>query len=122
MNFWSNPQNNPLKVLIVVVIIAIAGYFVYHHLNSGNAGSVINRATVGTTANPTTPQVVVHDGTSCATTTNHVVSYGDWDGAHNCCSTFPGQPFQGCAVASATTTITFPTSGSGMGSSTGATQ
>ncbi len=45
MSFWNNPENNSIKILLVVVVVLIAGYFVYHDLNSGNKGQVINMAT-----------------------------------------------------------------------------
>ncbi len=52
MNFWNNPENNPLKVLIVVVIVALAGYFIFHHMNAGNKGSVLSIPPATSTAVP----------------------------------------------------------------------
>ena len=42
MSFWNNPENNSIKMVLIIIIVFIAGYFVYAHLNSGNKGQVIN--------------------------------------------------------------------------------
>lgn len=43
MNFWKNPENDSIKVALLVVLIVILGYFVYRsfHANSlDNTGRV----------------------------------------------------------------------------------
>ena len=45
MSFFNNPENNSIKVIILVVLVAIAGYFVYKNMQSsslGGQGRVIN--------------------------------------------------------------------------------
>lgn len=45
MNFWNNPENNSLKVIILVLVIAGAGYFAFQYMQNdslGGSGRVIN--------------------------------------------------------------------------------
>ena len=42
-SFWSNPENNSLKMLIIVAVVVLAGFFVYKAMNNGgNTGRVVN--------------------------------------------------------------------------------
>lgn len=50
MSFWKNPENNSLKVIIIVVIIAIAGAFAYKAMHKDaltEKGSVIDPGSLG---------------------------------------------------------------------------
>ena len=45
MNFWNNPENDSLKIILFVIAIALAGFFVFKYMQSGsvgNTGRVIN--------------------------------------------------------------------------------
>lgn len=45
MSFWNNPENNSLKTIIILVIVAALGFFVYKYMQSnslGGEGRVIN--------------------------------------------------------------------------------
>ncbi len=45
MHFWSNPENNSLKTILIVALIVGLGYFVYQSVQSvplGGKGSVID--------------------------------------------------------------------------------
>lgn len=57
MSFWNNPENNSTKVLLLVLLVAIAGYFVYKNMQTGGGGEgrVININTPGTVINVTPP-------------------------------------------------------------------
>ncbi len=35
MNFWNNPENNSLKMVIVLIIVAFAGSFIYYNMHEG---------------------------------------------------------------------------------------
>ncbi len=63
MSFWKDPQYSSMRVLIIVILIAIAGFFVYkyEHVMGGNTGQVV---------------VTPGDFNSCAVYTN-----GDWTGS-----------------------------------------
>lgn len=44
MNFWNNPENQPIKIIGLVVVLVIVGFFAfkYMHLNGlGGKGQVI---------------------------------------------------------------------------------
>ncbi|MEI8130656.1 MAG: sialidase family protein [bacterium] len=36
MNFWNNPENNALKMLLAVAVILFAGFFVYKHFHTNS--------------------------------------------------------------------------------------
>ncbi len=56
MGFFNNPENNSLKVILIVAVLAVAGYFVYMNMNTGDEGRVLNtRGT--TTVIPTSDRV-----------------------------------------------------------------
>ncbi len=42
MSFWNNPENNSVKMLLLVVVLIGIGAWVYTKNNSGDAGRVIN--------------------------------------------------------------------------------
>ena len=55
MNFWSNPENDSLKTIIIIIVIAIAGFFAftYFHKNAlENAGRVVSTKSQGTEKTP----------------------------------------------------------------------
>ncbi len=54
MSFWNNPENNSIKVILLVVLLAGVGYFVYHDINKGNKGQVYNPSQAQTVATTTT--------------------------------------------------------------------
>ncbi len=57
MNFWTNPENNSLKALIIVAILIIAGYFIYtavHKNASTNTGQVIDTTSMAQPASTST--------------------------------------------------------------------
>ena len=37
-SFWANPENNSLKVILLVAVIAVAGFFVYRYMQTGSLG------------------------------------------------------------------------------------
>lgn len=41
---FKNPEYNAVKIVILVALVALGGWFVYGKVNSGNAGLVISRA------------------------------------------------------------------------------
>lgn len=46
MNFWKNPENNPLKIIIVVAIIGALGYFAYTNMQDDSlsgTGKVVQK-------------------------------------------------------------------------------
>jgi len=62
MSFLNNPENNSVKVIVLIIIIAIAGYFVYNQMHTSsleNVGKVISTGSgsvpTGTTATPGVP-------------------------------------------------------------------
>ncbi len=54
MSFWNNPENNSLKVLLIVLAVAGAGYFVFNNITSGNKGLVLNASKTFSTSNTLT--------------------------------------------------------------------
>jgi predicted negative regulator of RcsB-dependent stress response len=43
--FWENPENNPLKITLLIVIIATAGFFIFQNAQKNslkNAGLVLH--------------------------------------------------------------------------------
>ncbi len=45
MSFWNNPENNSLKTILIVLVIAALGFFVYKYMQTnslGGEGRVIN--------------------------------------------------------------------------------
>ncbi|MEI8130686.1 MAG: hypothetical protein WCG55_04255 [bacterium] len=45
MNFWNNPEHDSLKTIIMVVVVVLAGFFVYKYLHVNgldNSGRVVN--------------------------------------------------------------------------------
>ena len=59
MSFWNNPENNSLKTIIIVVVIAVLGYFVYTYMQKdslsgeGRVINIVNPANVNVMSNPT---------------------------------------------------------------------
>lgn len=48
MSFWNNPENNSLKVIIIVVVLALAGFFSYKYMHQNalsEKGTVIDMST-----------------------------------------------------------------------------
>ena len=68
MSFWNNPENNSLKVILLVIVLGIAGYFVYTYMQNNSLsgrGAVIN---TGGFATESFTFSTVRDGASCTTT------------------------------------------------------
>lgn len=55
MGFFNNPENNSIKVILIVLVLAGAGYFVYQNMNNGNEGRVLRMPSFGTTSTTGTP-------------------------------------------------------------------
>ncbi len=53
----NNPENNPLKVIIIVLVLVVAGYFVYKNMNSGNEGRVFRPSSSAGTSTTAIPGV-----------------------------------------------------------------
>lgn len=57
MNFWTNPENTPIKVLLGVLVVGIAGYFAFTYMH-GNAlegkGSVLSTSSIGVASSTAT--------------------------------------------------------------------
>jgi hypothetical protein len=50
MNFWKNPENNSIKIVLLVVVLALAGFFVYKYVQTNslrNTGQVVDTDTPG---------------------------------------------------------------------------
>ncbi len=48
MSFFNNPENNSVKVLLIIILIAIAGLFVFDYMHTNaleNAGRVVTKTT-----------------------------------------------------------------------------
>ncbi len=49
MSFWNNPENSPFKVLLVVLVVAFAGWFAYRSMHPSSVtqerGQVLNTNT-----------------------------------------------------------------------------
>lgn len=46
MNFWKNPENNSLKLILVVIVIAVLGYFAYSNFHENGlegTGKVVQK-------------------------------------------------------------------------------
>ena len=55
MNFFNNPEYNSIKILLVVILVAGAGYFAFNYMNGnalGGKGQVIAIKTATTTPAP----------------------------------------------------------------------
>jgi hypothetical protein len=66
MSFWNNPEKNSLKMLMLVVVVAGAGLFVYKNMQSsalGGEGKVISTGapSVSTTGTPGTAKPKCED-------------------------------------------------------------
>lgn len=73
MNFWKNPENNPVKVIVLVVIIALCGYFIYKSKQSAplaNTGAVASSAAVAGACSGFIPHLSA-DPSFTATTVAH---------------------------------------------------
>ena len=58
MSFWNNPENNSVKVLVIVIVIAVIGLFVFdfmHKGTPGDTGRVISTTAVSATGSATAP-------------------------------------------------------------------
>ena len=55
MNFFNNPEYNSIKILLVVIVVAAAGYFAFTYMHGdtlGGKGQVITATTVKSTPAP----------------------------------------------------------------------
>ena len=72
MKFWNNPENNSIKVLVLVAVIAVAGYFAYSNVQGDplkNTGAVTS-TTSKKSACGTVALAMAPDPTFTATTVN----------------------------------------------------
>ena len=76
MSFWNNPENNSIKIVLLIIIVAIAGYFVYKNMqtNGGDQGRVIRTSPSGISTTPGPRPAAaecvhanefIYDGTDC---------------------------------------------------------
>ena len=96
MSFWKDPQYSSVRVLIIIVLVIIAGYFAYKYENmSGqDTGRVINITSPSVTVNPAGQLAYqctgsAGSGTSCTLDSNCGAggsTTGTIDSAGKCCN------------------------------------
>lgn len=55
MNFWNNPENNSIKITVLVIVIVIAGFFIYQHFHGdalSGTGKVIDTSVKASPSSP----------------------------------------------------------------------
>ena len=93
MSFWNNPENNSLKVILLVIVVAIAGFFVYKNIQGGaldGAGRVIRPSSIIPSTTSGVFQVIRDGATGChldgpGGPADDEPEEGTWNSEGGCC-------------------------------------
>ena len=128
MSFWNNPENNGVKTILIVIVVIVAGFFVYKYVHTNSlqsTGQVINTSSVagGSSSGQTVTFSIATNGSNCTenvcSSSGQCVAMTGTSGAEGTCnlnSTQPNATAQGLlSVLNGTNTTTPAQSGQTVG-------